>query len=189
MAMDFPGGNPASSTLQNPMNICYDLPGTYDVTLITTSANGTDTLTFTNYITVYPTPPFPTITQAGYTLTSSPSNSYQWQFNSVDIPEATNQSYDVMQPVITRWLLVIRNSCKNSFTMYVLISGINGVSDDAAISISPNPSNGNFIVEFLNAQIAGDASLDVVNTLGKKFFLLRIPIRRDCLQTGRSKLI
>src|SRR6185436_9489400 len=67
----FPGGNPSSSTDQNPAFICYDLPGVYDVTLITTGPDGNDTLTLSNYITVYATPPFPTITQVGYTLTSS----------------------------------------------------------------------------------------------------------------------
>ena len=30
-----------------------------------------------NYVTVYPTPPFPAITQVGYTLTSSPASTYQ----------------------------------------------------------------------------------------------------------------
>jgi hypothetical protein len=40
----FEGGNPAVSALQNPSNICYSLAGTYDVTLITETASGSDTL-------------------------------------------------------------------------------------------------------------------------------------------------
>src|SRR5213075_2620540 len=75
---EFPGGDPSSSTDQNPTNVCYNVPGVYDVTLITTNANGSDTLTLHNYITGYPTPPIPTITQVGYTLTSSPASSYHW---------------------------------------------------------------------------------------------------------------
>ena len=48
----FPGGNPASSTVQNPTGIQYDTPGSYNVTL--TSSDGTNTSTTTKnlYITV-----------------------------------------------------------------------------------------------------------------------------------------
>ncbi|HYV94318.1 MAG TPA: kelch repeat-containing protein [Chitinophagales bacterium] len=165
----FEGGAPPSSTDQNPANICYQVPGVYDVTLITTSANGNDTVTLSNFITVYPTPPFPTITQTGYTLTSSPANSYQWQLNTIDIPGATNQSYTVLQSGYYTVVVGDSNSCKNSTTTYVLISGVEDVSDKS-ISISPNPSNGNFMVEWLNGQMVGDASIDVVNTLGQKVF-------------------
>jgi PKD repeat protein len=48
----FTGANPAASTDQNPTNICYNVPGTYDVTLICSNSTGTDTLTLSNYITV-----------------------------------------------------------------------------------------------------------------------------------------
>ncbi len=41
----FNGGTPASSTDQNPTNICFDTPGTYDVVLEVTDADGTDQIT------------------------------------------------------------------------------------------------------------------------------------------------
>lgn len=47
----FPGGVPSSSTLQNPI-ITYNTNGTYDVSLTATNADGSDTETKTNYITV-----------------------------------------------------------------------------------------------------------------------------------------
>lgn len=50
----FPGGTPASSTLQNPPSITYNTPGLYNVTLTVTNANGSDPLTQTNYIQVDP---------------------------------------------------------------------------------------------------------------------------------------
>jgi PKD repeat protein len=166
----FIGGNPSSSTDQNPTTICYNLPGTYDVTLITTNANGNDTLTLLNYITVYPTPPFPTITQVGYLLTSSPASSYQWQLNSVDIPGATNQSYSILQSGLYTVIVGDSNSCKNSFTQYVLISGIGDAESDANISIYPNPSSGSFTVELLNEEALGEVSIDIMNTFGQKVF-------------------
>jgi len=48
----FPGANPSSSTTQNPANICYNDTGVFDVQLIATNANGTDTLTIDSYIVV-----------------------------------------------------------------------------------------------------------------------------------------
>lgn len=47
----FAGGNPAISTVANPV-ISYSSPGTYDVTLIVSDSTGTDTLELFNYINV-----------------------------------------------------------------------------------------------------------------------------------------
>ena len=47
----FEGGTPATSTVQNP-TVTYNTPGTYNVTLITTNANGFDSETKIDYITV-----------------------------------------------------------------------------------------------------------------------------------------
>ena len=51
----FPGGNPGSSTQQNPL-VFYNTPGTYPVTLTVTNANGSDTVTFNNFITISSSP-------------------------------------------------------------------------------------------------------------------------------------
>ncbi|HRH39341.1 MAG TPA: PKD domain-containing protein, partial [Flavobacteriales bacterium] len=51
----FPGGIPASSTLQNPV-VQYSTSGSWDVTLIVETADGMDTLLMTNYITVHDLP-------------------------------------------------------------------------------------------------------------------------------------
>jgi len=52
----FPGGVPATSTAQNPANICYAAAGTYSVTLTATNANGSDSEVKTSYITISPAP-------------------------------------------------------------------------------------------------------------------------------------
>jgi len=46
----FPGGNPSSSTAQNPTQICYDSTGYFDVSLIVSNSFGTDTLIEYAYI-------------------------------------------------------------------------------------------------------------------------------------------
>ena len=48
----FEGGDPASSTDQNPQGIIYATAGTFDVTLEVTSTNSTDTYTISDYINV-----------------------------------------------------------------------------------------------------------------------------------------
>ncbi len=54
----FAGGTPATSNLQNPTNICYNSPGTYNVTLVATNSNGQDSVVKSSFITVTncPTP-------------------------------------------------------------------------------------------------------------------------------------
>ncbi len=47
----FPGGNPSSSSLNNP-TVTYDSLGTFHVTLIAYNPFGSDTLTLTNYINI-----------------------------------------------------------------------------------------------------------------------------------------
>jgi len=165
----FPGGTPSFSTNQNPTNICYNEPGSYDVTLITTNANGSDTLTLLTYITVYPTPAIPTIIQNGYTLTASTADFYQWQLDAVDIPGVTNQSYDVLQTGFYTVIVSDSNSCKNSTTLYVEITGIDEVND-GGVSIYPNPSSGNLFVEFMDEEFRGEVSINLVNSLSQKIY-------------------
>ncbi len=50
-AWSFPGGNPSTSTDQNP-SVTYATAGVYDVTLIATNKNGSTTTTKTSYINV-----------------------------------------------------------------------------------------------------------------------------------------
>ncbi len=162
----FEGGSPATSTAQNPQMICYNVPGVYDVTLITTNAFGNDTLTKSNYITVYATPPLPVITQTGYVLTCSPANNYQWQLNGVDIPGATDQSYTATETGFYTVLISNETGCVASTTLYVLVTGISEVNADDFINVFPNPSSGVFIVEVLNGKMA-DVMIEVKNTVGQ----------------------
>lgn len=48
----FEGGKPLTSDLQNPEPIAYHYAGTYDVKLVVESANGSDSITVTDYIKV-----------------------------------------------------------------------------------------------------------------------------------------
>lgn len=50
----FPGGNPTTSTLENPTNILYSEPGCYPVSLTVTNAFGSNSITVQCYINVAP---------------------------------------------------------------------------------------------------------------------------------------
>ena len=56
----FAGGEPSTSTDQNPAGIVYQIPGKYNVTLEVTNSSGSHDTTKTNFITVniVPDPPF-----------------------------------------------------------------------------------------------------------------------------------
>ncbi|MCF8275695.1 MAG: PKD domain-containing protein [Flavobacteriales bacterium] len=57
-AWTFEGGTPATSTVQNPTGIVYANPGAYDVTLVATNANGSNTLLKSEYILVLQNVPY-----------------------------------------------------------------------------------------------------------------------------------
>lgn len=77
-AWSFPGGNPSSSTAQNPF-VAYNTPGTYSVTLTATNTNGNNSQTYGSYITINSSAAAPTaagLTMCGpatVSLTATPS--------------------------------------------------------------------------------------------------------------------
>jgi PKD repeat protein len=76
----FAGGNPATSTVQNPV-VYYNTPGTFSVSLTATNANGTNSATQTSYITINNATAAPTTTGKNFctgatvTLTATPQSS------------------------------------------------------------------------------------------------------------------
>jgi PKD repeat protein len=163
----FPGAVPSSSTAQNPAGICYNVPGVYEVTLITTGPAGNDTVTFSNYITVFSTPPFPVINESGNVLTSNTAAAYQWQFNNASIPGATTQVYTAMQTGYYTVIVTDSNGCQNSTTIYVLLTGTDETISGSNVIVYPNPSDGNITVEAVEGMIT---SLEIINGLGQEVY-------------------
>ena len=111
----FPGGNPLSSTLEDPA-VVYSSPGNYDVQLIVANPAGADTVLFTNYVQAggLPNAGF-NYTINGATVsffnTSAGATSYNWDFgddfySTAENPIHTfggNQSYTVT--------LLVTNDC------------------------------------------------------------------------------
>ena len=125
----FPGGNPSSSNLQTPPQVCYNTPGTYSVTLITSNAFGSDTLTLTNYITVDPSPiaqintNIATCQGTSINLTSSGGTSYAWS-------GPNGFTSNLQNPTITN------SGVANSGTYSVIVSNSVGCLDTGSTQIN-----------------------------------------------------
>ena len=70
----FTGGAPGFSTVQNPTGIVYSSPGSYDVKLIASNANGSDTLVKTDYIEVLPATSIQELVEQSVSLYPNPTN-------------------------------------------------------------------------------------------------------------------
>ncbi|MFH1321828.1 MAG: PKD domain-containing protein, partial [Bacteroidota bacterium] len=100
----FQGGDITSSTSPNP-TVVYSTPGTYAVTLTATNLLGSDSITQTNYITVYPIPIVTLITDQSIcegetiTLTASGGDFYLWNNGatapSISVSPTTTTIYSV----------------------------------------------------------------------------------------------
>ena len=144
----FPGGSPASSTSANPANICYAAPGNYNVQLIASNANGSDTLLLTNYITVYPSPPPQSITQSGDTLFAiSGSASYQWYYNTNIINGATNYFYVAQASGDYNVVATDANGCEVEAVIFNVLASAQFKEESLKFEVYPNPVGDKVIIQ------------------------------------------
>ena len=166
---NFPGGLPASSTDVNPNNICYTNPGSYDVQLIASNANGSDTLTLQNYITVYPQPPAQSITQSGDTLFAiTGSSDYQWYFNGNGITGATDYFYVATSSGDYNVVATDSNGCE----VEAVINNVLAHSPLAVgywpVAVYPNPVVSTIDIRGLKNSSADE--IKIFNVFGEKVF-------------------
>lgn len=165
----FDGGDPATSSLQEPPPITYDTPGLYTVELTVTNPAGSNTMTMTDFISVG----FPPV--VGFTLLSSPNilvgdslifedaslyipTSWTWIFEGGDPDTVYQQNpppiyyYETGQYDVT---LVVENDygldlSYNPDMIDVGNIGLNEHNGTSAFSIYPNPSTGIINIELTN---------------------------------------
>ncbi len=167
----FPWATPASSTLQNPQNICYPVEGSYDVTLIAGNSYGSDTLTLSFYIAVHPAAAQPVISLKGDTLLSSASYTYQWYFNNSVITGATNQFYIVSQNGSYTVSITDDNGCSATSPAFNtdISVGITNLTSNNSFSIYPNPASDEVTIFFspiLGSGVGGEVS--IYNVMGQE---------------------
>jgi len=182
---DFPGGNPSVSTDVNPTGICYNSPGQYDVTLIASNSNGSDTLTLPNYITVYPFPAPQGIMQNGDTLFANPgASSYQWYYDGNLIPGATDYYYIAPQSGNYNVVATDENDCEVEAAIFDIIAGLTppdsyrDLSKGEGVTAFPNPVSEILILSV--TQLSGaDYEISIHNILGEKMNTRVITSERD----------
>lgn len=157
----FEGGDPATSTLENP-TVNYSIPGNYDVTLEITKDGNTLTENKQNFVKVNEVPsPIQgeqlvcDYTDADYSVILSEGSSYTWEVDKGDIisGQGTNM-------ITVSWLgegigdvvcieQTIYGCSGSSDPFEVIIDNCTGFSFNEAatpVTIKPNPANGNYLI-------------------------------------------
>lgn len=164
---NFQGGSPSTSTAASPGAICYSNSGTYDVTLITTNALGSDTLTQSAYINVATSPGVFTVSQVADSLIAPQGfNSYQWYYNNVLIPGATSYYYVATQNGDYGIVVSNLNGCQSGVNIPNFSIGIDDASNGNAITIYPNPTSGLFEISF-NSNDNQSVTISILDKVGK----------------------
>ncbi len=181
---NFFGASPDTSTATNPTNICYTNPGTYDVLLIASNANGSDTLLLTNYITVYPSPPAQSITQSGDTLSAiTGAASYQWYFNGNIINSATNYFYVATQSGDYNVVATDSNGCEVEAVINDVLAHTPLATGFLPLAIYPNPVNDEFTIQNLKVTRGTAVEISIYNVLGEIVLTIPLPIANCQLPT------
>ena len=164
----FPGASPDTSTDINPQNICYANPGSYDVQLIATNANGSDTLLLTNYITVYPTPAPQGISQNGDTLFAiAGAASYQWYFNGNIISGATDYFYVAQASGDYNVVATDINGCEVDAAISNVVAGQLSTVDSRQLTIFPNPVEDKFTMYYAHCTMGTAVEISIYDVLGE----------------------
>lgn len=125
-AWSFPGGEPSSSTLQNPV-VTYNLPGVYTVTLTASNALGENTMTETSFITVgdIPTAGFTStanLLSVTFDNTSDNAASFEWNFGDGEMSTAENPTHEYAEDGAYTVTLTATNDCgSTTYTQEVVV--------------------------------------------------------------------
>jgi|GEM_PF-6590128 len=204
-AWTFTGGNPSSSTSQNPA-VTYNAPGTYSVTLTSTNAFGNDGETKTNYITVTdtggsaPVANFvgnPTFGNAPMTvnftdLSTNNPTSRSWSFpgGNPNTSSAANPSVTYSQAGLYTITLTVGNafgSDNHTKTNYVQVNSGIGIEEadllDGQSRLFPNPVLDLMHVLF-TMESPEEVTIEVLDYQGRVVKLLY----RDVPRSGENRL-
>ena len=174
----FAGGSPATSTSQNPL-VNYTAAGTYLVTMVAKNGIGQDSIGKTGYVTVFPVPATPTITQitGTDTLVCSPATfaSYQWFKLNTALAGATASKYVVSTTGIYKVYATDSNGCTVIGQKVVSVLGVNEISLSNYIKVYPNPASGEVSVLF-DMPEAGEYTIGLMDVLGQTIYTNKVQI-------------
>lgn len=164
----FPGANPSVSTDVNPASICYPNPGVYDIELIATNGNSTDTLILPNYIHVYPSPLPQAIAQSGDTLfANTGATSYQWFYNGNLLSGATEYFYVAQVSGDYNVVAADTNGCEVEAVIYSVVAGLEHPAGMNTFTVAEDPAADQIMITKNSSR---DESIIIYNVFGQKIY-------------------
>jgi len=170
----FEGGNPATSSEQNP-SVTYATPGTYAVTLQATNIYGSNTSTQPGYVTIIGAPlagfnysaVLGTVT---FTSTSQGADSYAWNFGDGGTSNEANPVHVYDQSGAYTVTLTVTNDCGAATleqSINVITVGTQEVPWLNDFEVYPNPGTGRFTLE-MTGEPQKELEVALYNALGQR---------------------
>jgi len=162
----FQGGTPLTSSDQNPTNICYNVPGSFNTTLLISNGSCINSNTHVGHIIVtQPTPP--TITMNGDTLLSTPALTYQWyQVGMGPIPSGIFQ-FLVATPFESYYVCITDpmgcSACSD--TINYIPESVHEFDLSQAFNVYPNPVQGRVVIS--NTSGINKSTLQILDASGR----------------------
>ncbi|MCP3929052.1 MAG: PKD domain-containing protein [Bacteroidetes bacterium] len=174
----FPGGNPESSTEQNPV-VVYENAGVYDVSLEVSNGFGNNVITESSFIVAFESPAaLFSLEQNGRQISienfsSGSSLEYEWNFGDGTIRAEENPMIHQYQEngeyVVS---LTVSNNCGSDVYSDTLNISVDLKEKPAFIEeflIIPNPNSGRFSV-VLKGQPVHDLRMSLIDIFGHRLF-------------------
>lgn len=185
---EFPGGEPAVSSEQNPV-VTYSQPGIYIVSLTSTNIYGSNTVTDDQGVVIVPAPvaTFETVTNndvVSFSNGSTGADTYLWQFGDGDTSSLASPEHTYTASGVYNIVLVASNDCGTDIFAQSVTLLLTSAPDLAAwnlFRIFPNPNNGRFTLE-MSGTPQDKVEFVVFNTLGQQLVLETASFRSGYLQ-------
>jgi PKD repeat protein len=174
----FPGGEPASSALANPL-VTYAEAGLYEVSLTVRNAYGESTETWTDYIAVAAAPTasvIERITTDGmtYTFTTSPADDtwdYQWTLPDGSTQDSPQASYTFTESGSYPLSVMLSNDCGSLTLTDEIVVNISATENPGwaqQLFLYPNPTAGDLQIRATAWPAAGSLEIRLFNNLGQR---------------------
>jgi PKD repeat protein len=161
----FPGGTPNSSTDQNPVNICYNVGGSFNSTLTVSNGTCVNSITYVDFILV-DDPAEPTVTLNGDTLLSSSSTTYQWyQLGVGAISGATDQFYVGTNAQSYYVCITDGAGCTACSDTIEIINSVHEFDLSNFFQVYPNPAHDKVVIS--NTSGISKGTLQILDATGR----------------------
>lgn len=172
----FSGAVPGTSSDQNPVNVCYNAYGSFDVTLIACNAAGCDTLFLPSFITEYQIPQQPVLTLSNDTLYCFPQASvYSW-YNTNNPGTIISTAPFIVTSLGESYFVIVGDSlgCQNSSTVFDITKVNEYEQVGSCFSLLPNVLGETATIKFNSENFNPQWEVQINDVTGNLVFLTKI---------------